>query len=159
MINLNVLHIALLEITAVSIDEKLSPVVFPVLGGALLIYQLLQRLDNGIVGWEEEEWNWKPFLRRIDHHPVLHTLILVIAPNLHKHAHYLTICWTLNEFWTKREGRGKGGSLGPLSADIWYVNDVINVNLFYKHNHFVLMVQFLHKDGIHAWCWMTYLLS
>jgi hypothetical protein len=57
MINLNVLHITLLEITAVSSDEKLPPVVFPVLGRALLIHQLLQRLDNGIVGWEEEEWN------------------------------------------------------------------------------------------------------
>jgi hypothetical protein len=53
-------------------------------------------------------------------------------------------------FGPKEKGGGKGGSLGPLPADIWYVNDVINVNLFYKHNHFVLMAQFLHKDGIHA---------
>ncbi len=57
MRNLDVLHIAPLEITAVSIDEELSPAVFPVFGRALLIYQLLQRLHYGIEGWEEEEWN------------------------------------------------------------------------------------------------------
>ena len=91
MINLDVFHILLLEITSVSIGNKFSPVEFSVFGRVLLIDQLLQRLHHGIMGWEEEEWNRQPCLGRIHHHPVLHTLILVIAPNLYKHHHCLTI--------------------------------------------------------------------
>ena len=41
VINLNVLHLVLLEITAISGNIKLSQVEFPVPGRILLIYKLL----------------------------------------------------------------------------------------------------------------------
>lgn len=87
MRNLDVFDIAHLEITAASCGYKLSPVVFPVFCRVLLIYQLLQRFHHGAVGRVVEERNRKPFPSRIHHHPVLHTLILFIAPNLYKHKY------------------------------------------------------------------------
>ena len=85
MINLDVFDVKLLEIAMVSGSEVLSQVEGLILGTVLvIIQQLLQRLHHGVVCWVEEEWNRKPFLIRVNHHPVLHALILVIAPNLYK---------------------------------------------------------------------------
>ena len=84
MINLTVLHILFLEISILSMGEKLAPFVWPIFSRVLLIYQLLQRLDLSFMRKVEEEWNREPFFLRVDHHSVFHTLICIIAPNLHK---------------------------------------------------------------------------
>lgn len=83
MVNLDVFHFLLLEITAVSRSKELSEVVFSVFWWVLLIHKLLQWFHHHMVSWKEEEWKRKPFFLSIHHHPVLHTFIFVIAPNLH----------------------------------------------------------------------------
>ena len=82
MINLEIFNIKFLEITALSIGYKLSPTVCPIFCRVLLICQLLFRLYHGVVRRVEEKWKREPFLLWVHHHPVLHTLIPVIAPNL-----------------------------------------------------------------------------
>jgi len=61
VINLDVLYIKLLEITALSRDKKLSPVVWLVSDRVLLVCQLLQGLHISVVCRVEEKRNGKPF--------------------------------------------------------------------------------------------------
>lgn len=89
MRNLDVFGVKLLEVTELSVSNKLSPAVGLVLGTVLFIDQLLQWLDLCVVSWVEEVGNGKPFLLRVHHHPVLHALVSPVAPNLHKHIHML----------------------------------------------------------------------
>lgn len=90
MMYLNVFSEKLLEIAKFSGCIKLSPAISLVLGWILLIDQLLQGRHPYVMRRIEEEWNRKPFLLRIDSHPVLHTFILIIAPNLWKNTRIST---------------------------------------------------------------------
>lgn len=62
MINLDVFSIEFLEITELSVCDKLAPAVGLILGRVLFIGQLLQGLDLCVVCWAKEEGNGKPFL-------------------------------------------------------------------------------------------------
>lgn len=82
MRDLNVVNIKFLEVATLSIGEKLPPRVRFVFGRVLGINELFQRLNNGGMRWVEEDSNGISFLFAVYHSPVLHTLILLIAPNL-----------------------------------------------------------------------------
>ena len=80
--DLNVVSIKFLEVAALSIGKKLSIRVRFVFGRVLGINQLFQRLNDGGMRWVEEERNGISILFAVDHNSMLHTLILLIAPNL-----------------------------------------------------------------------------
>lgn len=84
IMNLNVCNLKLLIVTAVSSNKKLSKVVFFILCWILLIHKLLQWLHHNIMRREKEDWNRKPFPFGVHHHPVLHTLVKFITPDLQK---------------------------------------------------------------------------
>ena len=88
MMNLNVLLWPFLEVTAVSVCQKLAPIVLPV-SRRIAIQYFLQWLHHNMMSREEEEWNGEPLMHWVHHHPMLDALVLVIAPNLFRTHHVL----------------------------------------------------------------------
>lgn len=87
MVNLHILNLKLLEITALSTREELPPAIALVPCRLLLVHHLLQRLHHGVMSRVHEVRNRKPLPLRVHLHPMLHALVLIIAPNLHSTRH------------------------------------------------------------------------
>jgi len=79
---LNVFYIKIDEITTFPCNKELAPIVGPIFGRVLVIYELFQGLHHGVMCRREKEWIREPFLLGVQYNPVLNTFISFIAPNL-----------------------------------------------------------------------------
>lgn len=87
MVNLDVLHLQLLEVAILPSLKELPPVVLPVFRGIALVDQLFQRLHIGVTRGVEEERDGDPILLRVHGHSMLGALVPIIAPNLSHYQH------------------------------------------------------------------------